>query len=756
MMKRPRVSIRIKFIGITFIAVALTVAFTFFYYPTQQKKQINDAMVERLNSTAELIALSTGVALGLNSYDAIKESFEWLEQDTSIVYVLLYGDDGELFASYDHSPTPLDTAAILSHYSIYESDQILHGSIPIEFQGNNYGLLYIGYSLTPLHHRIEASQNLSLLIGLSILILGSVLAYFGGTYIAQPIKELQVAAKKMAEGDHNIRIRRKTNDEVGDLARAFNIMAENIDMALTELRESEQKFRNVTESAGDAIIGMDEKACISFWNPAAKRIFGYESQEVVGKVLHDIIVPEKYRDTAKLAVENFFKTGTGDAIGKSMQLSGIRKDGMEFPLELTLSAAKIHNKWLATGVIRDITDRVRHEEMREVLYNVTNAYTRSASLEELFANIHAILGKIMNVSNFFIATYDAKSQLLSFPYFVDERDEKPDPKPLGHGLTEYILRTKKPIFINQDEIRSLERQGEIDLIGTPSVQFLGVPLLLEHEPIGPITVQSYSDDNRYDIDDLAVLEYVSHQIAYAITKRRDADALQRSEEKYRVLSNKLEQSNQMKDLLLDIITHDLKNPAGVIYGISEMLLKEYPDDEMIKMVRGSSENLLKVITNATTLSKVSMDEAIRKQELDLYPIVNDIITGFATALKQYGIKVENNIDPNQKILANPIIEEVFNNYISNAIKYSAHGKKIVIDAKTENDNLLIYIRDFGTTIPEENREAVFMRNLQLGKTEGRGLGLAIVKRIAQSHGGKVWVEPNKPTGNTFVLQLPTA
>lgn len=713
-------------------------------------------MVERLNSTAELIALSTGVALGLNSYDAIKESFEWLEQDTSIVYVLLLGDDGELFASYDNSDAPLDTAEILSHYSVYESDEILHGSIPIKFQGNNYGLLYIGYSLSPMHHRIERSTSLALLIGFTILILGVLLAYLGGAYVTLPIKELQTAATKMAEGNHDIRIKHQPNDEVGDLARAFNTMAENIDSVLAELKESEQKFRNVTESAGDAIIGMDDEACISFWNPAAERIFGYESDEVMGKVLHDLIVPEKYRDTAKMAVDNFFLTGSGSALGKFLTLSGLHKDGIVFPVELTLSAAKVHNKWLAIGVIRDITDRVRHEKMRKGLYDITNAYTRSTSLEELFTNIHTTLGEIMDVSNFFIATYDAQTQLLSFPYFVDEKDEKPDPQPLRHGLTEYILRTRKPIFINEDEIRSLAQQGEIDLVGPPSVQFLGVPLLLEHEPIGTITVQSYSDESCYDLDDLAVLEYVSHQVAYAIIKRRDADALQASEEKYRVLSNKLEQSNQMKDLLLDIITHDLKNPAGVISGVTEMLSNEYPDDEMIKMIRSSSENLLKVITNATTLSKVSMDESIKKKELEVFVIVQEILDGFATALKQNDIRVENNIDPEQKILANPIIEEVFKNYISNAIKYAAHGKKIVIDTETKDDNIFIYVRDFGTTILEENREAVFVRNLQLGKTEGRGLGLAIVKRIAQSHGGEAWVEPNQPTGNSFVLQLPIA
>ncbi|NQV38750.1 MAG: HAMP domain-containing histidine kinase [Candidatus Marinimicrobia bacterium] len=253
---------------------------------------------------------------------------------------------------------------------------------------------------------------------------------------------------------------------------------------------------------------------------------------------------------------------------------------------------------------------------------------------------------------------------------------------------------------------------------------------------------------------MALLEYVSAQIADAIIKRRNADALRASEQKHRKLSFELTQSNGMKDLLLDIITHDLKNPAGVIHGVADMMTKDDPDNEMVHMIKGSSQSLLKVISNATTLSKVSMDEEIQKEDLNLHELIGEILSGFKSALTFNAIQETNNIPKDQHIHANPIIEEVFKNYISNAIKYAAHGKKIVVDCELSDKFIDIFVKDFGTTIAEDKRESIFIRNLQLSDTRGRGLGLAIVKRIAESHGGSVWVEPNQPNGNVFAVRLP--
>ena len=106
------------------------------------------------------------------------------------------------------------------------------------------------------------------------------------------------------------------------------------------------------------------------------------------------------------------------------------------------------------------------------------------------------------------------------------------------------------------------------------------------------------------------------------------------------------------------------------------------------------------------------------------------------------------------VKVNPIISEVFRNYVSNAIKYAKDGKKIIIDAIITDEFITLSVKDFGKTIEKKDREKIFLRNLQRDKTEGRGLGLAIVQRIANAHSAEVGVKPNKPHGNNFYIKLP--
>lgn len=133
------------------------------------------------------------------------------------------------------------------------------------------------------------------------------------------------------------------------------------------LRQSEEKYRTISSAAQDAIVMMDNKGIISYWNPAAERIFGYSTEETIGKELHTLLGPERYQEAYKKGFKKFQKTGQGLAVGKTLELSAMRKKGTEFPMELSISGIKIKGKWHATGIIRDITDRKQAEEEKRKL-----------------------------------------------------------------------------------------------------------------------------------------------------------------------------------------------------------------------------------------------------------------------------------------------------------------------------------------------------------------------------------------------------
>lgn len=145
------------------------------------------------------------------------------------------------------------------------------------------------------------------------------------------------------------------------------------------LGESEEKFRKISTLAQDAIIMMDSYGTITYWNEAAERIFDYTPDEAIGKDLHVLLAPQKYYQSYIKGLDHFLKTGEGNAIGKTLELLALRKDGTEFPVELSLSAAHLQNGWSAIGILRDITERKELEQQLHTMSltdELTGLYNR--------------------------------------------------------------------------------------------------------------------------------------------------------------------------------------------------------------------------------------------------------------------------------------------------------------------------------------------------------------------------------------------
>jgi len=149
------------------------------------------------------------------------------------------------------------------------------------------------------------------------------------------------------------------HDDAGNGLEILCIGNDVTDQRLTEkaIKESEEKLRAISESAQEAIIIMNAEGVISFWNAAAEKIFGYTIQEALNRDLHALIVPERYLKDFQKGFSNFKISGKGSAVGKMLEVTARRKDGSEFPVELSISAMKINDQYNALGIIRDISER---------------------------------------------------------------------------------------------------------------------------------------------------------------------------------------------------------------------------------------------------------------------------------------------------------------------------------------------------------------------------------------------------------------
>ena len=183
--------------------------------------------------------------------------------------------------------------------------------------------------------------------------------------------------------------------------------------------------------------------------------------------------------------------------------------------------------------------RERADRFQAATFRIAEAAAATESLGELFTRIHSIVGGLMEAANFYIALQGPAGDVLSFPYFVDEADEPFPPKPLGKGLTEYVLRTGRPLLASPDVFEELVASGEVERIGSDSVDWLGVPLRGRERTIGVLAVQSYSGTVRYTEEDRDLLVFVSSLIAQAIERKRSEEALRESELKLRAIVSAL-------------------------------------------------------------------------------------------------------------------------------------------------------------------------------------------------------------------------
>ncbi|HXQ29156.1 MAG TPA: ATP-binding protein [Gemmatimonadales bacterium] len=173
--------------------------------------------------------------------------------------------------------------------------------------------------------------------------------------------------------------------------------------------------------------------------------------------------------------------------------------------------------------------RERAEQIQLATYRISEAAHTVPTLQELFRAIHGIVGELMPATNFYIALHDPARDVISFPYFVDDYDPPQPPKRPARGLTEYVLRTGVSLLADEEIHRELERRGEADLIGAPSIQWLGVPLKSAGATFGVLAIQTYTAGVRYAQAEKRVLEFVSTQIAMAIERKQAEVALRESE-----------------------------------------------------------------------------------------------------------------------------------------------------------------------------------------------------------------------------------
>ena len=289
-------------------------------------------------------------------------------------------------------------------------------------------------------------------------------------------------------------------------------------------------LEDLIECAPEAVSIVDRFTIVRI-NDEFTKLFGFEAKEAIGQRIDNLIVPPDRTAETRWVGEHL-------ANGKKIALETKRqrKDGSLVDVFMAAAPVFIADQKVASYVLyRDITEQKRAEALHSALYRIAEKTSSAKDLQQFYASIHNIVGELMYARNFYIALYDSPTQTLSFPYFVDEVDPAPVPKKLGRGLTEYVLRTGESILCTPDVFDDLVAAGEVELIGAPSLDWLGVPLKVANQVFGVVVVQSYAANVRFGEKEKEILMFVSQQLASAIEHKRHEEALRQSESRYRSL-----------------------------------------------------------------------------------------------------------------------------------------------------------------------------------------------------------------------------
>jgi PAS domain S-box-containing protein len=311
--------------------------------------------------------------------------------------------------------------------------------------------------------------------------------------------------------------------EVTGLTRIGEDVTDKKKVALVLARTNAQ-LQDVFDNTNDLIQVISLKGQFLFVNHAWKDKLGYEDVELEKLNIRDIVHPDYVRSTLR----KFSKILRGEKLFK-FETVFLNKEGKSLHLAGSVTCRYENGKPTALRcILYDITDKIRAEKAQNLYHSIANLTIQSVNLEDLYLNIHQELGKIIEAKNFYITLYSQEKNYLYFPYYVDEHFEgevRLNQRRAGKGLTEYAISYNKSLFLYEEQIIQLAIENKIEIYGIIPKVWLGVPLKIGSRITGIIAVKCYKSRSTYTIKDLELLDFISGQIALAIERKQNEEAL---------------------------------------------------------------------------------------------------------------------------------------------------------------------------------------------------------------------------------------
>jgi two-component system cell cycle sensor histidine kinase/response regulator CckA len=546
---------------------------------------------------------------------------------------------------------------------------------------------------------------------------------------------------------------------------------------LVSERSARHRAEGILETALDGIITIDDEGRIRDFNGAAERMFGCRREDAVGQEVAELIIPPRFRESHRRGFAHFLATGKGQVLNTRTDLTALRADGTEFPVEVAVTLISASDPPLCTGYIRDVTEVRRNEKRRAVRYAVTNALANAESIHDATSAILRAVCETLGwqVGELWLIDRDAGLLRLleawSMPF--DGGNEfiavsRSWTFPHGVGLPGNVWATGEAVWLPDLALTSTFTRAE--LAATAGLHaIVAVPVRLGREVLGVMQFIARTIESP-DGPLLDLLAIAGNQIGQFIGRKRAEEERAELLVREQAALAEAEAAIRMRDQLVASVSHDLKNPLTAIGGqvqVLQLLANRGRDELPTERLLGSLDAISGTAKRMATLINELLDAVhlqaglqiqLRRRPTDLATLAQQVVTNHQQATQKHSLRFEGaqrgpigQWDPER-------LERVLDNIVSNAIKYSPTGGEILVEVARDRGWGVLSVQDHGVGIPTADLSHVFERYRRASnvsaKFAGTGLGLAGARDLIELHGGRISVTSVEGVGSTFVVRLP--
>ena len=529
-----------------------------------------------------------------------------------------------------------------------------------------------------------------------------------------------------------------------------------------EFRKVEERYRNLVSSAPDALVFCDRSGKIVLVNAQAERVFGFSETEMVGQPV-TMLVPEQYRGRHQHFVEDYFEKPEFRPMGTDLEIYGIRKNGEEFPADISLSPLETEDGLLAATSIRDVTERRRFQDEIELNYHIQRVINQILKVALEPASLDDQLGRILDL-------------ILSIPqialrskgaiYLLDEETgelilkasrgfDPADPVPCTTVASGACLCGRAALH---GEVVYSDRvdEGHTSPKAAPYPHgHYCVPIMSGQNALGLLNL-FVREGHKRNAREEEFLVSVANTVAGIIERMRSEAERQR-------LLGELSHAETMAALgrLTANVAHQIRNPLTVIGGFARRLHEHGGHDEKeleyTEYIFSETKRLEGILTNVLAYSTSARPHV---EPLDIQTILEDQLRRFHEQFARANIRDESSYAPISTLCADrEKMRTAIENLLSNAVDAMPTGGRVRLETASERVNgdryFVIRVTDTGPGIEEKNMNLLFEPFFTTKVAhQGIGLGLAITKKHVEDHGGFITVSSGPGRGASFSLYFP--